>query len=182
MLETFAQFGELIGGIGALAALVYLAVQIRQSNTVAKAQSRQTLLDTFAQTNWEMTRETDLLRVFSLGVQAWPEMPNEDKTLFDLTMSRYIFNLHNGLLLRDARMLDEQTFDFIADFLLAIIDSPGGGRWWNETSFANSLVRDYINKRLENSDGLFPGVRELMPHWYFLADLQTDSTSIESHE
>ena len=109
-------------------------------------------------------------------------MSNKDKTAFDLTMSRYIFNLHNGLLLRDAGMLDEQTLDFIADYLLAIIRSPGGERWWNETPFAHSRVRDYINKRLENSDGLFPGVRELMPHWYFLADLQTDSTSIESHE
>ncbi len=182
MLEVFAQFGELIGGVGALAALVYLAVQIRQSNSVAKAQSRQTLLDTFAQTNWELTRETDLLRVFSLGFQAWPDMPNEDKTAFDLTMSRYICNLHNGLLLRDAGMLDEETFGFVAGYLLVIVRTPGGGRWWEDTSFANSLVRGYVNKRLENSDEL-PGIlQELMPHWYFLVDLQTDSTNIESHE
>lgn len=182
MFETFAQFGELIGGIGALAALVYLAVQIRQSNSVAKAQSRQTLLDTFAQTNWEMARESDLPRVFSLGVQAWPDMSNKDKTAFDLTMSRYVFNLHNGLLLRDAGMLDEETFGFIAGYLLVIVRSPGGARWWNDTSFANTLVRGYINKRLENSDELPEILEELMPHWYFLAEYQTDPTNTDSNE
>ena len=79
MLETFSQLGELIGGIGALAALVYLAVQIRQSNTVAKAQSRQTLLDTFSQTDWDMAREVDLPRVFSLAVRPGLKCPTKIK-------------------------------------------------------------------------------------------------------
>lgn len=40
MLDSLSQLGEFLGGIGALVALVYLAIQIRQSNAIARAQSR----------------------------------------------------------------------------------------------------------------------------------------------
>ena len=109
MLETFAQFGELVGGIGAIAALVYLAVQIRHSNAVARAQSRQTLLDRFSQTNWEVARDAYVKHAIGAGLRRWPDMPDADKTTFDLAMGRYLSNIHNGLLLRDAGMLDAHT-------------------------------------------------------------------------
>lgn len=70
MLETLSQIGELVGGLGALLALVYLAVQIRHNNAIAKAQSRQTLIDTWAAGNWDLVRDSELLRAFLPGLAA----------------------------------------------------------------------------------------------------------------
>ncbi len=105
MLETFAQVGEFVGGFVAIAALAYLAVQIRQSNLLARAQSRQTLLDTFSQTNWVVAQNADLARVLAVGMRRWPDTSDADKTTFDLAMALYLSTLHNGLLLLDAGML-----------------------------------------------------------------------------
>ena len=46
MLEIFANVGEIVGGIGTILALVYLALQVRHSNRIARASSRLTLMDT----------------------------------------------------------------------------------------------------------------------------------------
>ena len=183
MLEIFSVVGELLGGIAALAALAYLAIQIRHSNSLARAQSRQTLLDTFSQLNWEMARDKHMAEVISKGLQCWPDLPNSDKTTFDLAMGRYVTNLHNGLLLMDEGMLDQDTFDTIADNLLLCIPTPGGGRWWEETAMVAPLVRDYINHRRLDSEHLPGSFADVLPHWYALArpaelDGRTDGSNV----
>jgi hypothetical protein len=57
VIETLSQVGELVGGIGALAALVYLATQIRQNSAIARAHIRQSLAD--SQIQYLNTRATD---------------------------------------------------------------------------------------------------------------------------
>ena len=170
MLETFAQVGEFVGGIVAIAALAYLAVQIRQSNLLARAQSRQILLDTFSQTNWVVARDADLARVLAVGVSRWPDMSDADKTTFDLAMGRYLSNLHNGLLLLDAGMLDERTFEGTANYMLIAIATAGGKKWWRDTIFPAPRVREYIEQRLAHPATLPGRFDQLVPHWYALAD------------
>jgi len=169
MFETFAQVGELVGGIGAVAALAYLAIQIRHSNALARAQSRQTLLDRFSQTNWEVARDSYVKRVIGAGLRRWPDMPDAEKTTFDLAMGRYLSNLHNGLLLRDTGMLDAHTFDGTANYMLMCVVTTGGQRWWEETALADPRVREYIDERLARPDTLPGRFDELFPHWDALA-------------
>ena len=175
MLEIFSQIGELVGGIGAIAALVYLAVQIRQSNALARAQSRQNLLDTFSQTNWEVARNDYVKRVIAAGLRYWPDIPDADKTTFDLTMGRYLANLQNGLLLRDAGMLDSKTFDETANYMLGCVISNGGQRWWKDTTLAAPGLRAYIDERLAQP-GTLPGqFDQSVPHWDALAEREPES-------
>jgi hypothetical protein len=169
-LELLGQIGELVGGIGALAALVYLAVQIRHSNSVARAQSRQTLLDTFSQLNWELACDPALARVIARGVRSWPDLSNEDMTAFDLAMGRYLSNLQNGLLLVEEGMLDQETFDGIASYMLVSVPTSGGMRWWKETVFASPAVREYIEARLADPATLPPKFDEAVPHWHALGE------------
>ena len=78
MLEQLANLGELIGGLGALAAIVYLAAQVRQSNRIARATSRQQLLDTFYDRGWETGTNPELARVLAAGIVRWQTLSNQD--------------------------------------------------------------------------------------------------------
>ncbi len=175
MLEILSQVGELVGGIGALAALVYLAIQIRHSNALARAQSRQNLLDTFSQANWELARDDHVKRVVAASLRYWPDISDADKTTFDLAMGRYLSNLENGLLLRDTGMLDPQTFDRTANYMLMCVMADGGQRWWKVTTFAAPELRAYIDERLAQP-GTLPGrFDQLVPHWDALAEREPES-------
>ena len=169
MLETLSQIGELLGGFGALAALVYLASQIRQNNTIARAHARQTLIDTWSAGNWELARDAELQQAFAAALSHWPDIPDNQKTTFDLGMSRFLYNIQNGLLLRDAGLLDEEMLEQISDYMVISVLSPAGRRWWNETLFVAPDVREYVERRLATAAGL-PTMNEAMPHWMSMAE------------
>ena len=169
MLETLSQIGELVGGFGALFALIYLAVQIRQNNKISRAQSRQTLIDTWSASNWDLVQDTELLRAFGAGLSRWPDLSDEQKTKFDLGMSRFLANIWNGLLLQDAGLLDEKVLDEISNYMVISVLSPGGSRWWNETALATPEVREYIERRLAAGDAGLP-IDEALPYWMSMAD------------
>jgi hypothetical protein len=170
MLETLSQIGELVGGLGALLALIYLALQIRQNNIIARAQARQTLLDTWSSGNWDLVRDTDLLTAFASGLNLWPDIPDDQRIKFDLGMSRFLTNIQNGLLLREAGLLDQAILDQTSNWMVASALSPGGHRWWKETAVVPLEVREYIDKRLANEAGQTVGLSETFPYWMSMAE------------
>jgi hypothetical protein len=169
VLEDLSQIGELVGGFGALLALIYLATQVRQNNIIARAQSRQTLLDTWSAGNWDLVRDTELLRAFGASLAHWPDVPDEQKTKFDIGMSRFLTNLENGLLLHDAGLLDKEVLENISNWMVTSVLSPGGSRWWAETSIAPVAVREYIEQRLAEIDGEMGSIDEALPYWMSMA-------------
>ncbi len=174
-LEDLGNIGEFVGAIAVVLSLIYLAVQIRQSNALARAQSRQNLLDTFSQTNWDVARNDYVKRVVAASLRYWPDIPDADKTTFDLTMGRYLSNLQNGLLLRDTGMLDPQTFDETANYMLMCVITNGGQRWWKDTKFAAPGLRAYIDERLAQPETLPGQFDQSIPHWYALAEREPES-------
>ena len=168
-IQDLGSIGEFTAAVATVATLAYLAVQIRQSNTAARAQSRQTLIDTWASRNWDLARDPRMLRAFAAGVTRWPDISNEDKTVFDLAMGTYLANIQNGLLLRDAGLLDESVLDQTANYMVMSAFSPGGSRWWSETGMASPEVRTYIEQRLANRDVSMISIDEMMPYWMAMA-------------
>jgi hypothetical protein len=170
LIETLSQFGELVGGIGALAALVYLALQIRQNNIIARAQARQSLIDTWSAGNWDLVRDNDLLTAFASGLSLWPDIPDDQRTKFDLGMSRFLANIQNGLLLHEANLLDRKVLDEISAYMVISVLSAGGRRWWDETSIVHPAVRQYIDQRVaEEGAGMKP-IDEAFPYWMAMVE------------
>ena len=167
-IQDLGSLGELIAAIATVGTLAYLAVQIRQSNVSARAQSRQTLIDTWASANWDLVRDPRMLRAFAAGLAQWPDLSSEDKTVFDLGMGRYLANIQNGLLLRDAGLLDGVVLDQTASYMVSCAASRGGGRWWKETSMASPEVRTYVDQRLAKGDS--GTIEEVLPHLMALAN------------
>ena len=157
--------GEFVGAFAVIATLIYLATQIRQNNIIARAQARQALLDTFSAGNWDLARDTELLKSFAACLSRWPDAPDDQKTKFDIGMSRFLTNIQNGLLLCDAGLLDEKVLHQVSDYMVICVLSPAGGRWWKETSMVVPDVREYIERRLADGDTDMLPINESHPYW-----------------
>ena len=168
--EMLGNYGEFVGAIGVVVTLAYLAVQIKQNTQSARSQSRQTLLDALSTTNWNLGNDPNLLRIYATAFKRWPNLPNDEKAVFDIGMGRYLANLQNGILLRAEGMLDDATLDQTADFMLLCILSEGGSKWWQETPMAMRETRQYLDNRLTQSNNLPPGIDELFPYWMAMAE------------
>ena len=169
MIETLSQFGELAGGLGALFALIYLALQIRQNNVIARAQARQTLIENWSSGTWDLARDGQLLASFAAGLRDWPDIPDDQKTQFDLGMSRFAENLRNGLLLHEANLLDQAVLEEISTYMVISVMSPGGRRWWNETSMVNPAVRAFVDERLRREGASLVSIDKALPYWMTMA-------------
>jgi hypothetical protein len=169
-IQDLGSIGEFVAAIATVGTLAYLALQIHQSNTTARAQARQTLIDTWASRNWELARDPRMLHAFAEGLSRWPDLSNESKTIFDTGMGAYIANIQNGLLLRESGLLDAAVYDQIASNMIICVKSVGGARWWKDTSSPSPELRLYVAQRLsENDENLVP-IDEAMPWWMALAD------------
>ncbi len=169
-IQELGSLGELIAAVATVATLAYLAVQIRRSDNTARAQARQTLIDTWASRNWDLARDSRMLHAFSAGLARWPDISNEEKTTFDTGMGAYLANIQNGLLLRDSGLLDDEVLDRTADYMVVCITSPGGRQWWADTANAWPQVRAYLDRRLASDDTVVASAEESMPHFVGLAD------------
>jgi len=173
VFEQLANIGELIGGFGALAALVYLAAQVRNSNRIARASSRQQLLDTFYDRAWETGTDPRLARILAGGVMDWEALSNQDKTTFHNMMARWLGNIENGLALHKDGLVEDEPVIFIARAMATCINAPGGRVWWsaaNRGEFVSPKVATYLEGILADPEFEAVGFEQVFPFWAALAD------------
>jgi hypothetical protein len=123
-LESIYYVGQTIAVAAILGSLVFVGFQVRQSNKDARSQSRQGLIDTFALLNWELSQHPDLLRITAGGIKDWSSLSNLEKTQLETVMGRFLQNLQKGVLQFEDGILDADTLDNIADFMIMCVLTP----------------------------------------------------------
>ena len=167
--QLLGNFGEFVGAFAVVATLVYLTIQIRQNTITSRALARQTLIDGWAGSQAKFQDNPELLRIYAKGIMRWSTMSNTEKTQFDVGMAQFLSNVQNGILLREAGMLDQNTLDTIAGFMLACIRCEGGAQWWRETGFAMPETRAYLESQLKIG-GRGITAAQLAPTWMAMAE------------
>ena len=155
--EAIGAIGEIVGAIAVVATLGYLATQIRQNTRSDRAASRQMILDVLYGGAWDTARDAELRKTTLSGLNRYSDLPADQKAAFHLLQLRYMGNLYNALLLRDAGSLDEESFNVIANAFVAGLLTPGGSDWWKMATQGSEIppsVRTYVNERLSTSTEL----------------------------
>lgn len=165
--DAIGAIGEIVGAVAVVATLGYLAIQIRQNTRSDRAASRLTILDTFYGAAWDTARDAELRKATVSGLNRYSELPADQKAAFHLLQLRYMGNLYNALLLKDAGSLDDESFDVIANAFIAGLLTPGGRDWWNVATNGSEIppsVRAYVNQRLSTSSEL-PSWTDIHQDW-----------------
>jgi hypothetical protein len=166
--DAVGAVGEAVGAVGVIITLLYLASTVRQNTRTEKASSRQTILDNFYGNAWETARDMGLRHVVLAGLNRYSELSAEDKASFDLLQLRYMGNLHNALLLKNAGSLDQESFDLIANAFIGGILTQGGRDWWNlalKGAEISPSVREYVQERLSAGSDLPPSWTDVHEHF-----------------
>ena len=119
-IEALGSIGELVAAIATIATLFYLAMQIRHSSEATRGASQQALIDTSFDTSWQLGRDAQHAWVVGAGLQDFDALSDRDKTIFSLTVQRYVGNLEKGLRLREAGLIDRETVDSVANGVIMV--------------------------------------------------------------
>jgi hypothetical protein len=159
--QLLGSVGEVVGGLAVVATLVYMGAQVRyareavDTNTRATEESR-AQAKLLSEANWMTTWNELVSRVFDTkenvslmcrGLAA-PDALNEDEYMqftfrLILVVNHHFVALH---LFRQG-MRDADAFEKMNDWLVMLLESPGGRIWWSKAGYVFAH-HDYVNELL----------------------------------
>lgn len=141
ILQSLANLGEFIGGIGVVITLVYLALQIRQNTAALRTASRQQVAAGFREYQRAFF-DPAVARAFAVGARTFPDMPFEERSRFGAQMTDHALFFQGAFALYEAGQLEAETYRAYLEWFVINLSLPGGAAWWSE------LGRPFFTRRM----------------------------------
>lgn len=164
--EAIGAIGEVAGATGVIVSLLYLAVQIRNSNRNYRIESARSIMSNFHGNSWDLAQDPELRRLTLSALNGYAELSPDDCSTFDLLMWRYIGNAADALRLWKTGLLDNESFDIVMDSLILTIRSAP--EWWeaeSKTHIVPPSLSQYVAKRLSEPSSVADSWNSQRENW-----------------
>jgi hypothetical protein len=145
--DAVGAVAELAGAIGVILSLLYLAVQIRQSSTIARATGFQTLVENLNLSVAEL-RNPEFAPLFLRGSRSYEELEVEERLRFGVFLSGMAARFATTLEFERSGIVNPSMAQAHAEIIRSVFQGPGVREWWSSTNreFLNQEVRDWIDQ------------------------------------
>ena len=145
--DAVGAVGEVVGAIGVIVSLLYLATQIRQSNTLERANAYRDFLEDSSSVFADLYRDPELHRLWRAGVYAKEALSEEDQERLGFVLIRF-FNALNAAY--HSSWLDSNLEDFINSRIDALLRNSVTQQWWDRQRYMQpEPFRSVVDARLE---------------------------------
>jgi len=167
--DAISAVADVAGVALVVVSLIYLAIQVRQSNQMALAESERELLENWAHAISQLTADDRITSIFQRGLSDFNSMNNLEKSRFSVAMARLV-NIYISAIRMDAKSLvGSQEVQIFGDICFAMIITPGGRQWWDLTGPFFTIYA-LINERIQMEGDTQPSWTDLLP--YFQPDAE----------
>lgn len=160
--EAVAAVAEVVGVVLVIVSLVYLAVQVRQGNQMALAESERELLENWANAVAGVSKDDRTTDIFMRGLEDFDALTNLEKTRFSVIMQRLINTYISALRMDQKSLIDSKEVNIFADICLSLLLTPGGRQWW-QVMGPYFTVYDEFNGRIAREGDSFPSFTQMVP-------------------
>jgi hypothetical protein len=129
-LSDLANIGEFVGGIAVIATLVHLAIQIRQNTRSVRSATFQSVVDSFTDYTFELSKDAELTRLYLHGLNEPNELSEQDSQRFHFLMLTIIRRFESAFQQQSSMMLTPSQWSGFRGSAAGVLSSPGGGKWW----------------------------------------------------
>jgi len=146
--DAIGAIAELLGAIGVIASLVYLATQIRQSREQIVQNTRATQAASYQQLNESIggrmslpPADRDVVRRGSLSFR---ELDEEDAFSFGVWALGVVMDLESSHYQYRMGSLDEDRWRLHRSVLWGFLQSPGFSEWWRTNPAMPDLSPEFV--------------------------------------
>lgn len=149
-LDAIGNIGELIGSVGVLLSLVYLAVQIRRNTEAERTSTYQKVVSDFGVFNQTMAAHPDLLKLFVEGMENYDERNADEKARLSQMFFLCFHYFENMYYQHRKGYMEHEVWMGWKRLMLAYFERPGFQAWWRlrrgafSESFAVFLETDTV--------------------------------------
>ena len=129
-LSDLANIGEFVGGIAVIATLVYLAIQIRQNTRSVRSATFQSVVDSFTDYTFELSKDAELTRLYLHGLNEPDQLSEQDSQRFHFLMLTIIRRFESAFQQQSSMMLTPSQWSGFRVSATGVLSSPGGSKWW----------------------------------------------------
>ena len=149
-LEQGAFIAEVASGIGVIASLIYLAVQIKQNSKMVAAQTFQSISSTSSDLAFRMGETPELATLTAAALGDGEGLTREQHLQIDLIMRSAFRNFENYYYQYMRGFLEQDMWEGFRQTMLAMIHGKVGRDWWSRNKIGfGKRYREFIDRELE---------------------------------
>lgn len=127
--DAIGATAEVVGAIGVLASLIYLAIQIRHNSSSVDASTEDGVVSGFNEINLIIGADPKLAALFTMGLENPHDLGSDEATQFSFLFSSYINQYSRLYILYLKGSFPEDRWETYARELAYLISTPGGSQW-----------------------------------------------------
>ena len=131
-LSELANIAEVIGAFAVVVSLIYVGVQVNDSNSAVRSASVNDA--NVAVQEWYMQIGSDMQtsRLFYGALMSDEALTNEDEFQFIMMFHGVFLAFQNSYLMSEEGTIDSELVDGLTGAILAVKDTPGMKRYWRQ--------------------------------------------------
>ena len=138
---------EIIGALGVLITLVYLATQIRDNTRSLQAASLQSVLEGPRDRYFlPMAQTPDMADIYARGLTSLEQLDEVEKRRFFYMMYEQYFQMQQVWQLRERDLIPQVDYDAWLEYTTSLTQTPGGAEMWPH---CKSVITPTIAKVIE---------------------------------
>ena len=171
--EAIGAVGEVLGAIGVIVTLIYLAWQIQQNNRQLKGTSLIAVQEYQRSMSEELTANPELFRMVIRGNHDFDALSSEEQRLVAVWNLKEAGYWDMCYQLAKQGTLDPSIYRSKEQYMLMLHNTPGRRKWFKENALMlESGFHREMTRKLDESSGDFAE-----KHPYFIIDDAEDSTT-----
>ncbi len=148
--DAIGAVAELIGAIGVIGSLVYLAAQIRQGAKAQRAATLQAVSESITQAGEALARD-ERVGLFLRGMNEYSSLDDEDRFRVHLVLVGLFRRFKNLVLQEELALIDSDVAAAFLKAVHAMASQPGVQDWWSEWQGTFSpRFRSYVEDAFAN--------------------------------
>jgi hypothetical protein len=152
-IQDWGAIGEVVGAIGVIATLVYLAIQIRQSTAMARMAALQNIIKGGVEHNRGIADSESLARIITKGVDDPESLSNDERLRFNANAITLYHHLDAAYQMYECGLLDAESWRGFAYEAAIWIRLPGIRDWFETDKHRLSPgFRKYLEQALETEE------------------------------
>jgi len=141
-LETIYYIGQTVAVIAILVSLIFVGIQMRDGNRLARAQMHQDISDSFIQLVMTLPDESDTFFEAWFSLEAYKKLGRRDTEMLTATMLALWKYFENVYYQHKNGFVDEEYFQSTTKFMSIFLAREGIRFWWDgrKAVFATEFI------------------------------------------
>ena len=147
--EAIGAVGEVLGALGVIATLGYLAVQIRLNTRVVRTSNFQNLMSANKSFTSAIAENEDVADIYQRGLVSFNQLSDTEQIRFNMLISEPFTSAQLSYQLNKRGLIDELLYEGHQASTALLFAAPGVREWWSKNkTWYHADFREFMDQKL----------------------------------